>query len=196
MLSEFARKAEAANSLTIQAAQKELRKLVDAVGDQWSAVAAVSPLLSDHGAIDGVMSLPSLIKYVSQLSSAIERQIGARSTPEAANPMREIAAYLDEHFFEDVGLIDVATRYHMDPSHLSRQFKSVTGENFIEYVTRKRMEKACELLRESDRKINDIAELVGYENQRYFSQVFKKFTGLTPSEYRESPAPVSPSAKN
>ncbi|MNG38889.1 Arabinose operon regulatory protein [compost metagenome] len=58
------------------------------------------------------------------------------------------------------------------------------------------MEKACELLRESDHKVSDIAELVGYENQRYFSQVFKKFTGQTPSEFRESPLPVTPPAKN
>ncbi|WP_246120369.1 response regulator transcription factor [Cohnella terricola] len=196
LLDEFARKAEAARSLTIQGAQKELRKLVSAAGSHWESIAAASTLLSDQRAIDGIMSVEALLNYTSQLSTAIERHIVETTAPGAANPISEIAAYLDEHYFEDIGLIDIATRYHMDPSYLSKQFKSVTGENFIEYVTRKRMEKACDLLRESNRKINDISELVGYENQRYFSQVFKKFTGQTPSEYRELQPIVFPNAKN
>lgn len=196
MLGEFARKAETAESLTIRSAQKELRKLGAAAGSEWPAIAASSSLLSDHRGIENVMTLSALNDYVGEVSAAIEAHICAKTASDAANPIREITAYLDEHYFEDVGLIDIATRHHMDPSYLSRQFKAATGENFIEYVTRKRMEKACELLRESDRKVSDIAELVGYENQRYFSQVFKKFTGQTPSEFRESPLPVSLPAKN
>ncbi|WP_336776930.1 response regulator transcription factor [Paenibacillus sp. MMO-58] len=197
MLGEFARKAEMSESLTIRSAQKELRKLGAAAGGEWPAIAAASPLLSDQRAVDSVMTLSALHAYVAELSTAIEAHIHARAaSDDAANPMSEIVAYLDGHYFEDVGLIDMATRYHMDPSYLSRQFKAATGENFIEYVTRKRMEKACELLRESDHKVSDIAELVGYENQRYFSQVFKKFTGQTPSEFRESPMPESQPAKN
>ncbi|NIK69020.1 helix-turn-helix domain-containing protein [Paenibacillus sp. BK720] len=196
MLGEFARKAEMSESLTIRSAQKELRKLSAAAGSEWPAIAAASPLLSDQRAIDSVMTLSALHAYVSELSAAIEAHIHAKGSSDAGNPMAEIVAYLDGHYFEDVGLIDMATRYHMDPSYLSRQFKAATGENFIEYVTRKRMEKACELLRESNHKVSDIAELVGYENQRYFSQVFKKFTGHTPSEFRESPAPLSQPAKN
>ncbi|MCM3631213.1 response regulator [Paenibacillus glycanilyticus] len=196
MLGEFARKAETAELLTLRGAQKELRKLGAAAGSEWPAIAAASPLLSDHRAIESVMTISALHEYVAELSAAIEAHIRARTASDASNPIREIAAYLDAHYFEDVGLIDIATRYHMDPSYLSRQFKAATGENFIEYVTRKRMEKACELLGESDRKVSDIAELVGYENQRYFSQVFKKFTGQTPSEFREALLPISPSAKN
>ncbi|WP_164775608.1 response regulator transcription factor [Paenibacillus glycanilyticus] len=197
MLGEFARKAEISESLSIRSAQKELRKLGAAAGNEWPAIAAASLLLSDQRAIDSVMTLSALHAYVAELSAAIEAHIHARAASnDAANPMSEIVAYLDGHYFEDVGLIDMATRYHMDPSYLSRQFKAATGENFIEYVTRKRMEKACELLRESDHKVSDIAELVGYENQRYFSQVFKKFTGQTPSEFRESPMPEFQPAKN
>ncbi|ACS98870.1 helix-turn-helix domain-containing protein [Paenibacillus sp. JDR-2] len=197
MLGEFARKAEMSESLTIRSAQKELRKLGAAAGSEWPAITTASPLLADQRAIDSVMTLSALHAYVAELSAAIEAHIRARaSSSDASNPMSEIVAYLDGHYFEDVGLIDMATRYHMDPSYLSRQFKAATGVNFIEYVTRKRMEKACELLRESDRKVSDIAELVGYENQRYFSQVFKKFTGQTPSEFRELPLSVSQPAKN
>ncbi|SFE89486.1 Response regulator receiver domain-containing protein [Paenibacillus catalpae] len=196
MLGEFARKAELADSLTIRSAQKELRKLGAAAGSKWPVIAAASPLLSDHRAIESVMTISALHDYVSELSAAIETHIQSKSATDATNPMGDIVAYLDGHYFEDVGLIDIATRYHMDPSYLSRQFKAATGENFIEYVTRKRMEKACELLRQSDSKVSDIAELVGYENQRYFSQVFKKFTGRTPSEFRESLPSLFPPAKN
>ncbi|OXS57400.1 hypothetical protein B1A99_18130 [Cohnella sp. CIP 111063] len=200
LLDEFARKAEAARTLTIGGAQKELRKLAEAAGSEWPSIASDRPLLSDPRGIDSVTSLSALLDYVAQLSVAVEAHIRAKAALSADHPMRDIAAYLDEHYFEDIGLIDIATRYHLDPSYLSRQFKAATGENFIEYVTRKRMEKACELLRGSERKINDISELVGYENQRYFSQVFKKFTGQTPSEYRESAvseaAPQDATSKN
>ncbi|MDQ6421662.1 response regulator [Paenibacillus sp. LHD-117] len=196
LLADFARKAELSRALTIHGAQRELRKLIDAAGSGWQAIAAASPFLASPGTVDGIASLASLLDYVARFCEAADSAAGEKPMGESSNAMREIVAYLDEHYFEDIGLIDIATRYHLDPSYLSRQFKAATGENFIEYVTRKRMEKACELLREPDRKINDIAELVGYENQRYFSQVFKKFTGATPTEYRESPVVVPRHAKN
>ncbi|MFC5529191.1 response regulator transcription factor [Cohnella yongneupensis] len=195
MFGEFLRKAEAARGLTISDGQKELRKLVDLASSEWAGIVNARPAVFELRTIDGIIGVSAMRSYVEALTDAIEAHMESRAVPESANPMHEIAAYLDEHYFEDLSLIDVATRYHLDPSYLSKQFKAVTGENFIEYVTRKRMEKACELLRSSDRKINDISELVGYENQRYFSQVFKKFTGQTPSEYRETPA-NTPHAKN
>ncbi|NBD24230.1 response regulator transcription factor [Paenibacillus glycinis] len=196
LLGELRSRIEAAPGLTIRSAQRELRRLVDLVVGELGGLGHADPAVFGQPGIDGVLSEDGLRGFVEALTAAIDEQLGSRSSPEAASPVREIAAYLDAHYFEDISLIDVATRYHMDASHLSKQFKAVTGENFIEYVTRKRMEKACALLRSSALKINDISELVGYENQRYFSQVFKKFTGRTPSEYRDEEAGPPPDAKN
>ncbi|RAU96136.1 helix-turn-helix domain-containing protein [Paenibacillus sp. YN15] len=67
---------------------------------------------------------------------------------------------------------------------LSRAFKTVTGLNFIDYLTNIRLEKAKELLRETDMKINDVAAQVSYQ-QTYFNRIFKKYEGITPGQYRE-----------
>ncbi|SFI79230.1 Helix-turn-helix domain-containing protein [Paenibacillus sp. UNC496MF] len=197
LLGELLRRIEAAPGLTIQGAQRELRRLADIASGELPGLGqrAEADAFAPRAA-DAVLSEAGARGFVEALAAAVEERLGSRPAADAPNPVRDVAAYLDAHYFEDVSLIDVATRYHMDASYLSKQFKAVTGENFIEYVTRKRMEKACELLRGSELKINDISELVGYENQRYFSQVFKKFTGLTPSEYRDGAAAASPDAKN
>ncbi|MDC7234581.1 MAG: helix-turn-helix transcriptional regulator [Spirochaetales bacterium] len=78
----------------------------------------------------------------------------------------------------------VTKQFFISPSYLSKLFRQFTGKTFIEYLTNLRVSKACELLKTSDRKLFEIAELVGYSDSRYFSSLFKKHTGLTPSQYR------------
>lgn len=193
LLQDFRRKLEASMEFSIGSGQRELRRLAELADGELKGLLLTDPALFEARATVHVLSLPEAVFFVDRLEERVADFITNRGLPESVHSIRAVTEYLDAHYFEDVSLIDVATRYHMDPSYLSRQFKTVTGENFIEYITRKRMEKSCELLRSSDRKINDISELVGYENQRYFSQVFKKFTGLTPSEYRESEPPAGTS---
>ncbi|MNJ25671.1 HTH-type transcriptional activator Btr [compost metagenome] len=65
-------------------------------------------------------------------------------------------------------------------------FKSETGESYLEFLTKVRMEEAKRLLKDSDLKAYEIAELVGYSDQRYFSQVFRKHTGMKPTDYRKA----------
>jgi two-component system response regulator YesN len=185
LLAEFVQRISKRPATKIRDVHRELAKILEIAAVEAKGLATAFPMLFDGGQIAGILDFRQLEAFVAQLSDAILSHGMDNNHSETAHPIAQIVAFLDAHYFEDVSLIDMATRFHMDPSYLSKLFKSVTDENFIEYVTRKRMEKACELLQLSDRKINEIAELVGYENQRYFSQVFKKFTGQTPSEYRE-----------
>lgn len=93
--------------------------------------------------------------------------------------------YIKSRYKEDISLESCADLAGMSTYALSRLFKSVTGINFIDYLTGLRIAKAKELLRGTDMKINDVAEAVGYQ-QRYFNRIFKKLVGITPSEYRDS----------
>ncbi|MFD1903899.1 helix-turn-helix domain-containing protein [Paenibacillus rhizoplanae] len=68
---------------------------------------------------------------------------------------------------------------------MSRKFKQITGENLSDYLTGLRVEKAKALLQNTNLRLSQIAELVGYEDEKYFSRVFKKTAGLTPREYRK-----------
>jgi len=90
--------------------------------------------------------------------------------------------------FECATLNETARKVHMTPSYLSALFKSATGKTFIEQLTDIRIEKAKQMLRGTRLKNYEVAEKVGYKDPRYFSQIFKKKVGLSPSEYRESAA--------
>lgn len=98
----------------------------------------------------------------------------------------EVKNYLKENYTQTIGLDEIAGKFHISPAYLSSLFSKNTGVTLFEYIINMRMEKAKELLRTTNNKISDICQQVGYENQRYFNQVFKKNIGTTPGNYREN----------
>jgi len=98
--------------------------------------------------------------------------------------VREAMAFADGHFGEPVGLRQAAAQCSVAPEHLSRMFHRVAGVTFSEYLTRRRMERARELLRGTGLRMSQIAGQCGYAHQSYFGRKFKRDTGLTPREYR------------
>lgn len=93
--------------------------------------------------------------------------------------------YISERLEQDVSLTGLADYLHVSPSHLSMLFKQATGETFTDYTARARFEKAKMLLATTDFKINDIAAKVGFADSNYFSIAFKKYQGMTPSDYKK-----------
>lgn len=98
--------------------------------------------------------------------------------------MEQIHRHIEENYPENITLTELAEKYHLDASHLSRTFSRTYGESVIAFLTRIRMEKAAELMKETDRKLEAISFLVGYDDYHYFSRVFRKKMGISPSEYR------------
>lgn len=96
-----------------------------------------------------------------------------------------IKSYIDANY-RSVSLEEIAQRFYLNKNYFCSLFKGVTGESFIEYLTALRMEQAKRLLADSELKTYEIAERVGYGDQRYFSQVFRKHTGLQPTQYRQT----------
>src|SRR5690606_9591125 len=92
--------------------------------------------------------------------------------------------YIDNHYHNDIGIDEVSEVVGLSASHFCTLFKQVTGSTFLEYVTQCRIEKAKYILVNTEVKVYQLAPLVGYQDSRYFTQVFKKLTGMTPSEYR------------
>ena len=100
--------------------------------------------------------------------------------------VHEVALYLQTHIHESVSLEELAQRFFMSRSYLTRSFRNITGFSVVEYMTYIRIQKAQQLLRESDRSITEIADLCGFGNITYFEKVFKTTTGHTPVQYRKT----------
>ena len=100
-------------------------------------------------------------------------------------PIRLAQQYVREHYAEKIMLEDVAEAVNLSPVYFSTLFKKETDQNFSTYLSEFRMEKAKELLSGTDETISSIAEQVGYAEQKYFSQQFKKIVGVKPNIYRK-----------
>lgn len=98
--------------------------------------------------------------------------------------IKKALLYISERFNTQLSLEDTAAHVHLHPSYFSTLFKQVTGSSFKEYLNMVRIEESKRLLSNTDFSIIDIAVAVGFEDQSYFSKVFKKYTGLTPKQFR------------
>jgi two-component system, response regulator YesN len=92
--------------------------------------------------------------------------------------------YVQTHLGEKISLTEVAAHLHLNASYFSRMYKKETGEGFVEYVTRLKMEKAIELLDQSIKSVEQIAFELGFESKSYFLKTFKRFYGLSPKSLK------------
>lgn len=93
--------------------------------------------------------------------------------------------YVHNHFSENLSLTDISKQLNYSLSYLSIKFKRDTGMNFNDYVQRYRVEQSCTMLKNSDKKIYDIARAVGYNDLKYFNNIFKRIMGMTPYRFRK-----------
>jgi AraC-like DNA-binding protein len=112
------------------------------------------------------------------------RKLEERTDAQVKRIVEQAVVYLQNNYMKDISLDSCADHTGTNPYFLSKAFKQITGRNFIDTLTEIRLEKAKELLRESECKINVVAELVGYQHT-YFNRIFKKLEGVTPGQYRE-----------
>ena len=93
-------------------------------------------------------------------------------------------AYMDEHLAEQIHISDIANEIGIDRSYLTNIFKRTLGLSPQEYLMQYRMNRACTMIQNTDLKISAIAHAVGYENSLSFSKIFRKYKGISPSDYR------------
>ena len=103
-----------------------------------------------------------------------------------------VQQYIREHYDEDVSLTRLAEHVHVNAAYLSRMFKQATGENLADTIRQVRLDKARELLSRPDLRIHEVSSRLGFQTPAYFSYFFRKNTGMTPREYRDSAVGESP----
>jgi len=115
----------------------------------------------------------------------IFNQLSHRKAPSYSFIITKCIKYIEENYDKNISLSDLAEYTCKSKSYLSTLFKLETNVNFSQFLINFRIEKAKQLLKESDSKIYEIAEQVGFNNPYYFSKVFKETTGLCSKEYRD-----------
>lgn len=122
------------------------------------------------------------INNVTELIHVIQKY-GLNSNSTIVNMACE---YVLEHIDEKITLASISEYLHISKNYFCSLFKQETGENFLDYLTKAKMDRAKVLLKEDNYKIYEISDLLGYKEKGYFSKLFKKYTGFTPAEYKKN----------
>ena len=120
-------------------------------------------------------------KFLMECTAAVTSVKKAEENP----IIKKVCAYIDQNLSRDISLESAADYVQVSSFYLSKLFKEEKGETFINFVSDKRLEKSRELLAETEFSIKEITAEVGYNDQNYFSRIFKTKYGLSPKEYRK-----------
>lgn len=123
--------------------------------------------------VEALQSLRELKRWTMEKTVNVAEALAMRQT--RPDLIHEIKMYIEHHYDEDIQLIRLAQKYYVNHIYLSRLFKTTTGENFIDYLTRVRMLKAKALLENGQMGMHRVSELVGYQNPYYFTKAYRKF---------------------
>jgi len=144
---------------------------------------AIGSVVSDIKDWPGSLANADIIRRY--LNTAGRDQILSSSGSRNTDVILKAQEYIQRNYAnKDISLHSVAREVSISPNHFSTVFSQETGETFISYITRVRLEKAKILLRTTQKRTTDVGYEVGYNDTHYFSYVFKKHIGMTPKEYR------------
>lgn len=144
---------------------------------------SVSELYSD---ILGLSNIPEIKEYIIAVSERITCRIKLLRESRKNSLMDKVISYIEENIQNaDLTLTSLAANFYINPSYLSRTFKQHTGFNFVEYLTRLRIQKAIEYFDKYDRMAYEVAESVGIPDPNYFGKCFKKYTGYSVNDYKK-----------
>ena len=132
-------------------------------------------------AIRRAHSLPGLSAAVRQTAASIIELLDREMRSPVVN---QVLNYIEESYSEDLSLKKLGYMYNIHPVYLGQLFHKMTGESFAEYMNRYRIGKAKEQLRTTNQKVHEIARNVGYWEMGYFYKQFKKYVGISPTEFK------------
>ncbi|MBC8586113.1 helix-turn-helix domain-containing protein [Youxingia wuxianensis] len=118
------------------------------------------------------------------------------SANHSENVIYEVADYLEVNYKQKFNQAEYSALFHISKEYLSRKFKETFGMGMVSYLNEIRIKKAQELIVETNHRIRDISFEVGYDDEKYFTKLFKKMTSMTPSEYRIYIASKEPPEKS
>lgn len=131
------------------------------------------------------MTRKQVVFWLERLKNALI-SVMQQSDNAKAGAIERARQYIHEHIEEHIMLQDVADYVWISPAYLSTLFKKQYNQSFVDYINQEKVECAKKLIEEDRYLIGEIAYRLSFENAYYFARVFRKFTGMSPSEYQKS----------
>jgi len=150
-----------------------------------SQVEAVRGIIQNRTLLGQKLVIVDLEK-LAESEAVLYKGRGMRGDDSKKLLIEQIHHYIHEHLSDDVSLTAIANAMHFNPSYLSRYYKQNTGHNLLDYIQSTKMNVAINLMMTTSLKLNEIAAKAGFDSPSYFTTTFKKMTGLSPQEYRDS----------
>ena len=135
--------------------------------------------------IDQATQIKELQSLLREVSLNVVKRINEYNKKNINQILQNAIEYIKAHYTMPITLNELAEHTYVSTYYLSRMFKKELGKNFVEYLNEIRIEKAKELLRDTQYKTYEIAEIVGIQDPHYFSKIFKKYVNMTPTEFKE-----------
>ena len=139
--------------------------------------------VSSIAVIDNISTRKQVVSWLEMLRNTLDDVIGNGDMP--GNPLAQKARkYVVDHLEDCISLQETAECVGVSAGYLSTIFKREYNQSFVDYVNETKMEYACRLLEEGELMVMEIAYRLGYENAYYFSKVFRKYIGMSPTDYQ------------
>ena len=135
--------------------------------------------------IDQATQIKDLQGLLREVSINVVRRINEYNKKNINQILQNAIEYIKKHYTMPITLNELAEHTYVSTYYLSRMFKKELGKNFVEYLNEIRIEKAKELLKDTQYKTYEIAEIVGIQDPHYFSKIFKKYVNMTPTEFKD-----------
>ena len=156
----------------VQALYREKRQRTSSV---WSK-------FNEHHTHAGKMSMDSIMQALIETALVVGEQLNSKKN---GNKLFDaVLSYIQQNYQRDISRETVAREVFITPGYVSLLFKQQMQTSFLDYLHRIRIDHACRKFLDKGIRIADIAHEVGYQDEKYFFQVFKKYTGMTPNQYR------------
>jgi len=143
------------------------------------------PLTELGGIISCSTDIDEILQWLIRQIEKILVKINLSKSSSSNKSIQKVIEHINIHYSDDLSLDYISSMANMSPAYFCEVFKKVTGKTYLDYLTEIRVEKAKSLLRVPNAKISDVAIKVGYDDSNYFSRVFKKYTGMSPAQYRK-----------
>ena len=144
-----------------------------------------SELSGLYGLIEKCCNADELNSLLEESARSVTLKVKSYNNKSIKLILRKAVEYLQTHYHEQVTLNEVAAHAYVSTYYISRMFKREVGKSFVDYLNEIRIEKAKEMLKDVKLKTYEVAEKVGIPDAHYFSRLFKKYVGVTPTEFRE-----------